>query len=178
MNWVLLGLGANIDGAWGRPKVAFERALQALGETNFDCIACSPLYRTEAVAAISQPDYLNCVILGRSTWAPGSLLRFIKGLERASGRQKTRLSGVRPLDIDILDLGGRVLGWPPARGRRAAGQLILPHPNLHTRAFVLQPLLDVAPAWQHPALRCSARVLLAKLATRDRVEMLDCDWHL
>ncbi len=178
MNWVLLGFGANVDGAWGRPKVTFERALHALGETDFECVACSRLYRTKAVATTSQPDYLNCVILGRSAWAPGSLLRFIKSLERAAGRRQTPLSGARPLDIDVLDLGGRVIGWPPPARRRVAGRLILPHPNLHTRAFVLQPLLDVAPAWQHPVLRRSARVLLAKLATRDCIEKLDCSWNL
>jgi 2-amino-4-hydroxy-6-hydroxymethyldihydropteridine diphosphokinase len=86
VNCVLLGFGANVDGAWGRPKVTFERALQALQDASFEHITCSPLYRTEAVANTSQPDYLNCVVQAHCSWAPGNLLRFIKGLERNAGR--------------------------------------------------------------------------------------------
>jgi hypothetical protein len=75
-----------------------------------------------------------------------------------------------------VDQGGRVQGWPPKR--RIRGQIVLPHPEAHQRAFVLVPLLDVAPHWHHPALRRSAKALLAKLPPRGRMvrRLLDSRW--
>jgi 2-amino-4-hydroxy-6-hydroxymethyldihydropteridine diphosphokinase len=72
----------------------------------------------------------------------------------------------RPLDIDVLDLGGRRLNWP-ARGRKRRG-LVLPHPLLHERAFVLIPLLEVAPHWSHAVLGVRAKTLLARLGRNGR----------
>jgi len=74
--------------------------------------------------------------------------------------------GARPVDIDILDYGGRRLNWPVRRRER--GRLILPHPELHSRAFVLVPLLEVAPHWRHPVLGHPSRTLLAKLGPSAR----------
>ena len=96
-----------------------------------------------------QPRYLNAVVLVEAYIAPGALLRLLKRIERrAGGRLGARNGGPRPLDIDILDYGGRRIGRPPRRRQR--GRLILPHPEMHRRAFVLVPLLEVAPAWRHP----------------------------
>jgi len=72
----------------------------------------------------------------------------------------------RPLDIDILDHGGRRLAWPPLRRER--GRLILPHPELHRRTFVLVPLLEVAPRWGHPVFGRRPKALLARLSPRAR----------
>jgi 2-amino-4-hydroxy-6-hydroxymethyldihydropteridine diphosphokinase len=72
----------------------------------------------------------------------------------------------RPLDIDILDYGGRRQGWPPMRRER--GRLILPHPLLHRRTFVLVPLMEVAPHWRHPVFGCRPRGLLARLGPNAR----------
>jgi len=72
----------------------------------------------------------------------------------------------RPVDIDILDYGGRRLNWPALRRER--GRLTLPHPHLHTRTFVLVPLLEVAPHWRHPVLGHRPRTLLAKLNPKAR----------
>src|SRR5262249_8436131 len=88
-------------------------------------------------------------------------LRLVKGLERQAGRRLGQTWGPRPLDIDILDFGGRRLGWPPGRHRR--GRLILPHPEAHRRAFVLVPVADIAPAWRHPVLGATPARPLARL---------------
>jgi 2-amino-4-hydroxy-6-hydroxymethyldihydropteridine diphosphokinase len=92
------------------------------------------------------------------------LLRLLKRLERRAGRRTTPPLQPRPLDIDILDLGGRRLNWP-ARGRKRRG-LVLPHPLLDRRAFVLIPLLELAPHWSHPVLGVPAKTLLARLGRR------------
>jgi len=75
----------------------------------------------------------------------------------------------RPLDLDILDYGGRRIGRPGRRRER--GRLILPHPEMHARAFVLVPLLEVAPAWRHPLLGRNVKALLAQLSPAARASV-------
>jgi 2-amino-4-hydroxy-6-hydroxymethyldihydropteridine diphosphokinase len=91
---------------------------------------------------------------------PGALLRLLKRLERRAGRKMRGHWKPRPLDLDILDFGGRVIG----RGtrNRVEGRLVLPHPELHRRGFVLVPLVAAAPRWRHPVLDAYARRILAR----------------
>ncbi|MBO0764849.1 MAG: 2-amino-4-hydroxy-6-hydroxymethyldihydropteridine diphosphokinase [Hyphomicrobiaceae bacterium] len=160
-NQLLLALGGNVAGRWGPPRDTLARACRELEAAGLNIVAVSHFYRTLPVGSGRQPPYLNAVILVRANIGPGSLLRLAKRLERSAGRRQTPPMQARPLDIDILDFGGRRLNWPG--GRRVPGRLILPHPLLHTRAFVLVPLMEVAPAWSHPVLGCRTRTLLAKL---------------
>jgi 2-amino-4-hydroxy-6-hydroxymethyldihydropteridine diphosphokinase len=169
-NRLILGLGGNIAGAWGSPKVTLLRAFDALRQEGLEPLARSDLFRTKPVGGGRQPDYLNAVVLARASLAPAALLRRLKGLERQAGRRPGRRLGPRPLDIDILDYGGRRLGWP-GRGRRRAG-LVLPHPEAHRRAFVLVPLAQVAPHWRHPVLGLNARTLLARLGGNARHQVV------
>jgi 2-amino-4-hydroxy-6-hydroxymethyldihydropteridine diphosphokinase len=127
-------------------------------------IRSSDFYKTDAVGGGRQPRYLNAVIMVTGGVAPGSLLRFLKQIERRAGRRSTPAMQARPLDIDVLDYGGRRLNWPVSRRER--GRLVLPHPLLHARAFVLVPLLEVAPAWRHPVLGRRAKTLMLKLGPR------------
>jgi 2-amino-4-hydroxy-6-hydroxymethyldihydropteridine diphosphokinase len=124
------------------------------------------LYSTAPVGNEHQSRYLNAVIALKTTLPPGTILRIVKDVERRAGRRLGRRWGPRTLDIDILDYGGRKFGH--AGGARRRGTLILPHPELHHRAFVLIPLLEVAPHWRHPKLRRSGRSLLSKLAPAER----------
>jgi 2-amino-4-hydroxy-6-hydroxymethyldihydropteridine diphosphokinase len=132
--------------------------LEAAG---IEVLATSDFYKTEPVGDGPQPAYLNAVIVARGGLAPGCLLRLLKQTERRAGRRATPPMRARPLDIDILDYGGRRLNWPARR--RVRGRLILPHPHLHRRAFVLVPLQEVAPWWSHPVLGRSAKALIARL---------------
>jgi 2-amino-4-hydroxy-6-hydroxymethyldihydropteridine diphosphokinase len=125
----------------------------------------SPLFTTAPVGLGRQPVYLNAVVMVEGCIAPADLLRTLKRIERAAGRRLGRHWGPRPLDIDILDFGGRQIGNPHGRRR---GQLQQPHPEMHKRAFVLLPLREVAPAWRHPRLGLTVSTLLARLAPRDR----------
>jgi 2-amino-4-hydroxy-6-hydroxymethyldihydropteridine diphosphokinase len=161
---LLLGLGANIAGPWGSPAETLSRALATLARAGLDELACSHFYRTKPVGGGHQPDFLNAVVATRARLAPFQLLRFLKALERQAGRRPGRRWGPRPLDIDILDYGGRRLGWPGARRGRA--RLVLPHPDLHRRAFVLVPLREIAPGWRHPVLGAGASALLGRLGAK------------
>lgn len=91
---------------------------------------------------------------------PGMLLRLLKRLERRAGRIKRGHWKPRPLDLDILDFGGRVIGCRPHN--RVEGQLVLPHPELHRRGFVLVPLVTAAHSWRHPALGAHVSQILAR----------------
>jgi 2-amino-4-hydroxy-6-hydroxymethyldihydropteridine diphosphokinase len=138
------------------------RALAEMERGHIVVSAVSPLYVTAAVGSARQPPYVNAAAMLDTPLSPDALLRVLKAIERGSGRRGGRPWGQRTLDIDILDYGGLVRLW---RGRRpayvAAGArpLILPHPLVHRRPFVLKPLVDIAADWRHPALKLSAREL-------------------
>jgi 2-amino-4-hydroxy-6-hydroxymethyldihydropteridine diphosphokinase len=166
VNWVYLALGANVAGVWGTPRQSLQRACRELQSAGLQIVSRSNQYLTEPVGAGGQPQYLNMVLAVTGSIAPGSLLRLLKRMERQAGRRQGARMSARPLDIDILDFGGRKVSAPAAR--RQLGQLILPHPELRGRAFVLQPLRDIAPNWQDPVTKRSVTALLARLSPRAR----------
>ncbi len=178
MSVVLISLGANLPGSWGDPLRTLRRAVAELQDSHICVERTSALYKTEPVGGAWQPHYLNAVIRAKVNIAPAALLRMLKGFERRAGRRSGAPLGPRPLDMDIIDFAGRRLNWPP--GARQRGRLVLPHPEAHRRAFVLVPLLDVAPAWRHPVTGQSARSLLATLASQRRGVrcVLDSGWLL
>jgi 2-amino-4-hydroxy-6-hydroxymethyldihydropteridine diphosphokinase len=164
---LLLGLGANIAGAWGSPRTTLARAMAELAAGGVAIIARSRLYSTPPVGGGRQARYLNAVVVARTQLAPAALLRLAKRIERGAGRRLGRYRGPRPLDIDILDHGGRIVGR--ASRRRARGVLVLPHPEMHRRAFVLVPAAEAAPTWRHPLLGVRAATLLARLPGGARI---------
>lgn len=163
---ILLGLGSNLAGPWGSPRAILARALCELTAAGLRILGFSSLYATTPVGLGRQSTYLNAVVMAEASMAPGALLRTLKRIERKAGRRLGRHWGPRQLDIDILDFGGRQIGNP--RGRRRRGQLLLPHPEVHKRPFVLLPLREVAPSWRHPRLGLPLSTLLAQLGPRDR----------
>lgn len=178
MSEVLISLGANLPGIWGDPIRSLRRAVVELQKLQIAVQRVSPLYKTEPLGGRWQPHYLNAVIGAKANASPAALLRMLKQLERRAGRRLGVHWGPRPLDLDIIDFSGRRAGWPP--GVRHRGRLVLPHPEAHHRAFVLIPLIDVAPHWRHPVLKSSARTLLAGLGPQRRGvrRVLDSGWVL
>ena len=158
---LLLALGGNTPGRWGTPHESFVRAVKELEAAGLTIVGSSLLYKTAAVGSGRQPTYLNAVLVASGGQAPGCLLRLVKRIERRAGRETTPPMHARPLDIDILDYGGRRLNWPCRRRER--GRLVLPHPLLDTRGFVLVPLMEIAPHWRHPVLGCRPRAMMVRL---------------
>jgi 2-amino-4-hydroxy-6-hydroxymethyldihydropteridine diphosphokinase len=170
---IWLGFGGNVRGTWGKPIQGFCRAIQALQRAGFAIVARSSLYETVPVGSVRQPKFLNAVVAIRGSVAPAALLRLLKQLERRAGRRATGRWGPRPLDIDILDFGGRITGGPASI--RQAGRLVLPHPELARRGFVLVPLAEVAPQWHHPRLAIQAATLIKRRpALRRGVRRIGC----
>jgi 2-amino-4-hydroxy-6-hydroxymethyldihydropteridine diphosphokinase len=136
---VFVGLGANLGEARSTVLWAID-ALKQLPRTQL--LAVSSLYRSAPVQA-SGPDFINAVTELRSTLAPLALLHALQAIEQQQGRQRPYRNAPRTLDLDLLLFGQRLLDTP---------ELTLPHPRLHERAFVLLPLLELAPALVHPRL--------------------------
>jgi 2-amino-4-hydroxy-6-hydroxymethyldihydropteridine diphosphokinase len=114
----------------------------------------SRTYETEPWGIADQPHFLNMVVSGETDLEPLALLRFLKGIERAMGRTRGIRYGPRVIDLDILFYEDRVINNE---------DLVVPHPRLAERRFVLVPLADIAPSWIHPALGGTIRELLSRL---------------
>lgn len=159
--WVVFALGANLSSRWGEPPATFARTVEILRTSGVLVRRVSSLYRTKAVGPGLQETYYNAVIAAESALPPAALLRLAKRIERDAGRRRGRLWGPRPLDIDLIDYKGFRLG---KEGRvRLPGQLILPHPELHRRMFVLAPLAEALPCWRHPTFALAATDLMKRL---------------
>ncbi len=156
---VYLGLGANL----GDRRANLARAVSLLS-LNVDVARGSSLSETEPVGYAAQPAFLNAVALVRTTLPPRQLFSFIKGIERAMGRTPSFRNAPRLVDIDILLYGETVVESP---------ELTLPHPRMHERAFVLAPLVEIAPEVWHPVLLKTARELLADVSGREGVRLAE-----
>jgi len=124
----------------------------------------APLYRSDPVSAIPQPDYLNTVALARTGLSPEALLALAQGIESELGRRRTVRDAPRTIDVDLLFVGDL-----ERRGER----LVLPHPRLRERRFVLAPLADVAPGLALPPDGATAAELLSRLPERPRARRAD-----
>ena len=146
-----VALGSNLrSGAGGRHATiaaAIER-LRALGEV----VAVSRLRETEPVGVTDQPRFVNGALLLRTKMGPVDLMRALLEIERGLGRVREAAApkGPRTIDLDLLLVDDVVLHTP---------ELTLPHPAMHQRRFVLEPLGEIAPAWRHPVLGRSVREL-------------------
>lgn len=156
----LIALGSNLPGVGGAtPEANIRRAAGGLAGHGIRVLSLSPLYRTAPVPPSGQPDFVNAVALAETSLAPAAVLTALLEVERALGRVRAVKNEARIIDLDLLALGDTVL-----TGREdGMGGLVLPHPRLHERRFVLEPLCDVAPGWRHPTLGKTARDLLAGL---------------
>lgn len=136
---VFVGLGANL----GDPQAALAEALHEIAALpGTTLLRASSVYRTAPVDA-QGPDFYNAVAEMHTTLAPLALLQALQGVELAHGRQRPYRNAPRTLDLDLLFYGDQVIDTPG---------LSVPHPRLHLRAFVLAPLLELAPGIVHPAL--------------------------
>jgi 2-amino-4-hydroxy-6-hydroxymethyldihydropteridine diphosphokinase len=138
---IYIALGANIASPVGPPAVTLRRALEAMSKHRIEVVAVSRFYETPAWPRAEDPPFVNAVALVRTRLLPGELLRTLLVIEKAFGRMRKTKWEPRALDLDLIDYGGLLSDAP---------HLMLPHPLMHERAFVLRPLADVAPRWRHP----------------------------
>jgi 2-amino-4-hydroxy-6-hydroxymethyldihydropteridine diphosphokinase len=126
-------------------------------------LAVSAIYETQPVDVPDQPWFLNCVAAIETEKTPRELLQLALQVEATMGRLRMRDKGARKIDIDIVLFGDRVVNEPGLR---------IPHPAMHHRRFVLEPLVEIAPEARHPELGKTARELLAALPGGQTVRRL------
>lgn len=155
---VYLGLGSNL----GDRRANLVTALKLLGE-RLHIAQVSSLYESDPVGYAEQPLFLNAVCRAQTDLGPLQLLSLIKGIEASLGRVLSFPNAPRPIDLDIIFYGDLVMETP---------ELTIPHPRLEERAFVLIPLLEIAPELVHPVTGESIRDLAARVQGRAGVKKI------
>ncbi|WP_425074162.1 2-amino-4-hydroxy-6-hydroxymethyldihydropteridine diphosphokinase [Sagittula sp. S175] len=163
----LIALGSNLGSERGGPSDTLAAALQAMTDRGIALRRVSRFYATPCFPVGTGPDYVNACAVVRdheNASDPRKFLQKLHEIERDFGRERVQRWGSRTLDLDLVAMDDAVLpdartwaDWrdlpPEDQISRAPDQLILPHPRLQERAFVLVPLADVAAGWTHPILR-------------------------
>ena len=155
---VYLSLGSNL----GNPKMELHRAienLRSLGSVS----KVSSFYETEPVERTAQPWFVNCAVELKTEKMPRQLIKAVLKLEEGMGRKRTQDKGPRNIDIDILLFGNSIVDTK---------ELTIPHPAMHQRRFVLEPLAEIAPQQQHPLLKKTIRELRDALPAGQAVQKI------
>jgi 2-amino-4-hydroxy-6-hydroxymethyldihydropteridine diphosphokinase len=154
---ILIALGANLPSSAGPPAATLRAALAGLEAQDVKILSVSSFYETPAWPNPAQPPFVNAVAVVKTTHQPVELLTLLHGVETAFGRLRSAANAPRTLDIDLLDYDGRVM----------TEGVVLPHPRMMGRSFVLVPLAEIAPDWHDPVSGQSVGELLAALPDRD-----------
>lgn len=176
---MLLALGGNLTSQVGPPEITLKKALTALVECGAAIRAVSEFYHTPAFPAGNGPDYVNAAAKISADWSPRHTMAVLHSIEAEMGRERVQRWGQRTLDLDLIAYDDLVLPdlqvhqqWRELPVQQQVemtpDELVLPHPRLQDRAFVLVPLADVAPDWVHPILGKSVKELLDALPEADK----------
>ena len=154
VNIAFLGIGSNL----GSKKRNIEKAKFLLEKNSIKIIKSSNIYETYSWPNKNDPKFYNIVIKIITKLKPIKLFFVIKDIERKLGRKKTSVNRPRTCDIDILDYKGQIYEFYADNNK-----LIIPHPRLHSRNFVLFPLFEIEKNWKHPSKKTKIWDLIGKL---------------
>ena len=150
---IYLGIGSNL----GNKRNNIEKAKFKLGQNNIRILQSSSFYESLSWPNPKNPKFLNIVLKISTNLTLSELFKKCKEIERKLGRRKNAINSPRECDIDILDYESKITN----------NQIILPHPRMHTRNFVLLPLFELNKDWKHPVSKHNIKTLIFLLPNRD-----------
>ncbi len=151
---ILIAFGANLDSSMGAPDLTYKALPSLFEQHQIKTIKSSRLYQTAPVPASDQLDFQNAVMLVDTKLGPYKLLTALMDIEKSLGRNRTIPNAARGIDLDIIAYNAFVL---------SDQKLTIPHPRMHERRFLLDPLLEIAPQWRHPMRLSGASDMIAAL---------------
>ena len=178
----LIALGSNENSIWGDARETVQKSMLLVAAFASSAARASGLFSTPAFPVGAGPDYVNAAVAIETSLSARDLLGALHDIEAKAGRKRAQRWGQRTLDLDLIALGDVVMPdvaehqkWRDLslsdQQRMTPEELVLPHPRLQDRAFVLVPLLDVAPNWRHPLLHRSIAQFCADLPVDLRAEV-------
>tara|TARA_B100000575_G_scaffold288514_1_gene288675 strand:- start:544 stop:1056 length:513 start_codon:yes stop_codon:yes gene_type:complete len=150
---IFLGIGSNL----GNKKKNIEIAKYKLIENGINILRTSSFYESFSWPNKKNPKFLNVVLKIFTNYQPHKLLEICKKIEKELGRKRSSRNAPRLCDIDILDY----------KNEKLKNNLILPHPRMHVRSFVLLPMYEISKNWTHPVLNLHIKSLISSLSNRD-----------
>ena len=153
VNSIFLGIGSNL----GNRKLNIEKAKFRLIQNNILIVQTSSYYESLSWPNPDNPKFLNIVLKIKSNLNALELLKKCKEIERYLGRKKSTKNSPRECDIDIIDYNNKNVN----------DKIILPHPRMHKRNFVLLPLFEISREWTHPIYKHNIKRLIFSLSNRD-----------
>ncbi|MBT8153375.1 2-amino-4-hydroxy-6-hydroxymethyldihydropteridine diphosphokinase [Epibacterium ulvae] len=179
----LIALGGNLPFGELAPEETLFRAIDALDRAGLKPLSTSRFFTTPCFPKGAGPDYVNAALVTETELSPQDVLAILHEVEAAFSRTRDQRWGMRTLDLDLLALDDQILPdmtvytrWLnlPQKEQVATApeQLILPHPRIQDRGFVLIPLCDVAPDWMHPALNLTVRQMADRLSPEEIREIV------
>ena len=181
---VLIALGSNEKSVFGDARETVQKAMAMIGQLSDQTAQFSSFYATPAFPAGSGPDFVNAAMAIITKSSAHELLAQLHQIEAAAGRVRTARWGQRTLDLDLIAYGDQVhpntksqTQWRDLtlhdQQQMTPKELILPHPRMQDRAFVLVPLMDVAADWRHPILGETVSQMCAALPAENRADVVD-----
>ena len=150
---IYLGIGSNL----GNRKKNIEMTKFKLVANNVEILETSSYYESLSWPNQNNPKFINIIVKVKTLYTPLELIQKCKNIEKEMGRKKSPKNSPRVCDIDIIDYKNKEIN----RG------LILPHPRMHTRNFVLLPLFEIDKDWKHPVLKHNIKKLILSLSNSD-----------
>ncbi|QHQ37503.1 2-amino-4-hydroxy-6-hydroxymethyldihydropteridine diphosphokinase [Algicella marina] len=176
-------MGSNLSTQKMVPRELLEHALELFADEGLTIRARSSFFANPAFPAGSGPDFLNGIVIVESELTPEQILEALHRIEAMLGRMRTQRWGPRAIDLDLIACGNLVLPdvetvtqWmtlrPEEQLQRTPQSLLLPHPRMQDRAFVLVPMAEIVPEWAHPVTGLTVHEMLAALPSEQVSDVL------
>lgn len=162
---IVIGFGANLSGRYGAPEETFQHALAALSAQGISVLQSSSLWKTSPVGTADEQDwYTNAVIEVETAKSGMDILTILLDIEAEFGRVRSIRNAARSIDLDLICYHDEIMD--------DQDRLVVPHPRMHERGFVLLPLQEIAPEWVHPVSGVAIEALVSQLPDDQQAERI------